>query len=178
MQVVVLVDVVGADDVRVVEGGDGAGLAVEAFEADGSSALAVGSTLTATRRRISLCSHRYTWPMPPDAEPLQHLVLADGEALPLALQELLGLEVGEEPSRTSRPGELARVGWQIADCRSTELLDVGREASLRRRPRFFSDQVEEFVGGRGRGHQYPLRSGRKCPKRRLRTRRLFGRRQV
>ena len=33
VQVVVLVDVVGADDVRVVEGGDGAGLAVEALEA-------------------------------------------------------------------------------------------------------------------------------------------------
>ena len=32
MQLLVLVDVVGADDVGVVEGGDGAGLAVEALQ--------------------------------------------------------------------------------------------------------------------------------------------------
>ena len=59
VQLVVLVDVVGADDVGMVEGGDGAGLAVEAFQRRrGRRPWRSGSTLTATRRRISLCSHR------------------------------------------------------------------------------------------------------------------------
>ena len=65
VQVAVLIDVVGADDVGVIEAAGGPGLAVEAAECGGSSAFAGGSTFTATRRRMNMCSHRNTWPMPP-----------------------------------------------------------------------------------------------------------------
>ncbi len=59
MEIVVLVGVVGANDVGIIEGRNGTSFEVEAFKNCGFSAMLVGSTLTAARRRIYLlCSQR------------------------------------------------------------------------------------------------------------------------
>ena len=52
------------------------------------------------------------------AEAFEHLVLADGEAAPLALQELLGLEVGQQAVADQQAGELARLGGKAPAARS------------------------------------------------------------
>ena len=49
------------------------------------------------------------------AELLQHLVLADGEPLALALEELLGLEVGEEAVADEQRRRACRARSGIAD---------------------------------------------------------------
>ena len=51
------------------------------------------------------------------AEAFEHLVLADGEALPLALQDLLGLEIGEDAVADEQVGHLARFRRQTAGAR-------------------------------------------------------------
>ena len=106
----VLVDVVGADDVGMVEGGDGAGLAVEALQRGGILGLGGRQHLDGHPAAHELVFAQVDAAHAAGAEAFQHLVLADGEALPLALEELLGLEVGQQAvaDQQRRPADWAR----------------------------------------------------------------------
>jgi hypothetical protein len=149
VQLVDLVDVVGADDVRVVEGGEDTGLTVEAL--DSGRGLCEGSRQhldgdTAPRRAVlaQVDARRSA-----GADPFEDLVLADGESPPFALQELLCLEEGRDAITDEPVGDLARVlqrddvaGVQPCQVRGEEA--VVYEAAL-------LDEIEKLVGGaRGR----------------------------
>ena len=143
----------------MVERGDGAGLAVEPVQAAGSSALAVGSTLTATRRRISLCSHRYTWPMPPEPSVSSTLYLPMVKRCHLPWRNCSAWKYVSRPSRTSRPASLLGSVGSFPCC--GELVDVGPEPRLRPRPRFSGRDPAIPGRWRVRASSGPLRaSGR------------------
>ena len=109
VQLLVLVDVVGADDVGMVEGGDGAGLAVEAFQRGGVVGLGGGQHLDGHPAAHQLVLAEVNAAHAAGAEAFEHLVAADGEAAPLALEELLGLEVREHAVAHHDAGELPRL---------------------------------------------------------------------
>ena len=113
MEVVVLVDVVGVNDVGVVHGGDGTGLPVEAFQRRRVGRLGGGQHLDRHPAAHELVLAQKHAAHAAGAEALQHLVLADGEAAPLALHELFGLEVGQEPFAHHQRCQLA---WLARQC--------------------------------------------------------------
>ncbi|SRR5258708_2419480 len=111
MELLVLVDVIGAYDVGVGEGGEGAGLAVKALQ---------------VRRVVSQGGRQYLDGDPPvrrfmltqvdaahtaGAETLKYLVLADSEAAPFALKDLLGLEDRQDTVTDKQVGDLGRLIW-------------------------------------------------------------------
>ena len=92
VQVVVLVDVVGSNDVRMVEGRDRSRFAVEPFERRRILGLGRRQYLHGNLTAHELVFAEKHLAHAAGAEPLQHLVLADGEPLPFAEQKLFGLE--------------------------------------------------------------------------------------
>ncbi len=118
MQLLVLVDVVGADDVGMIEGGDGAGFAVEAFQSGGIFGLGGGQHLDGHPAAHQLVLAQVDAAHAAGAEPLEHLVLADGEASPLPEKELLGLKQGEDPIAHELRRELPGLGRQRTASRS------------------------------------------------------------
>jgi hypothetical protein len=148
VEVLVLVDVVGADDVRVVHGGDGAGLAVEPLEAGRVVGLGGREHLDGDPPPHHLVLAEEHLGHAPGPELLEHLVLADREPLVLALEELLGLEVGEDAVLHEDAGQALRVGRDAPG--AAHLLEAGPELGLVGNPTPL-DQFQELVGVGGGG---------------------------
>ena len=134
----------------MIQGGDGAGLAVEAFQ---------GGLILGLGRRQHLdghaAAHEFVFAEidaahAAGAEALQHLVAADGEAAPLAEHDLLGLEVRQQAIADQQAGQLAGGGRQRG--RGAQTVQVRREFLLID-DLAFAHQVEEFVYGRWRRHR-------------------------
>ncbi len=118
VQFLVLIDVVGADDVGMVEGGDGLRFAVEAFERGGVLGLGGRQHLDGHAAAHQLVFAEINAAHAAGAEALQHLILADVETAPLAQEELFGLKGGEQAVAHHQPGQFAGVGWQRTGLRA------------------------------------------------------------
>ena len=84
------------------------------------------------------------------ADAFQDLVLADAEAAPLALEQLLRLKVRQQPLVHHVAGGLFRIGRQAGA--AAPLRQKGRQA-LRVGELALVHQREEFIGGQRRRHQ-------------------------
>jgi hypothetical protein len=152
VQVPVLVDVVGADDVRVFEAAGRPRLAVEPPERRRLFRLRRGQNFD---RHPPLHEHvlaQEHLPHAADPDPLQELELADREPAPLAQQELFRLEVREDAVVHHLVGEVAWVGRHAA----AELppLHVRRQLRLVDHPAL-ADELNEFFDRGGCGHRSP-----------------------
>src|SRR5262249_2838852 len=151
MQVAVLVNVMGANDVRVIEGGRRPGLAVEPAERRGLLGLRGWEHLDGhPPAHVHMLAQKHL-PHSAESDPLEELVLADRKPAPFPEHELLGLEVSQEPVTDHRPGELAHVRHSLAA--ESEPFQVGVEAGLVDHPALANEleQVVESDGGRHRG---------------------------
>ncbi len=154
VQVPVLVDVVRANDVRVIQPAGGAGLAVEPAERGRLFRLRRRQHL---HRDAALHEHVFAQehlPHPADADALQQFELADGEPAPLAQEELFGLEVGEDAVLHEVVGELAWIGGHPAA--HLPPLEVSGELRLVHHAAL-ADQLEQFFDRGGCGHRSPCR---------------------
>ncbi len=100
---------VGADDVAVVQGGGGAGLAMEAAEVGGVLDAVLGEDLDGHAVLHQGVFGEIDVAHAAGAEQVQQLVLLDEEPLVAALQQILGLPGGDEPLLDEMVGDGLRV---------------------------------------------------------------------
>ena len=155
VQVAIFVDVVGTGNVRVVDRRHRAGLAVEPLECGLVLRLGHGQNLEGYPPLHQLVFAQEHLPHAANAEPFEHLVFADEEAFPTTLEQLLGLEVGQQSVAHHKLAQLDGVA-RIFTCRLNPI-DVGLH------PRFLEyaasgNQAVQFFVGRGHRHtEYSIR---------------------
>src|SRR5260370_1096814 len=81
----------------------------------------------------------------------EHLVLADGEAAPLAQQDLLGLELRDHAGADEQARQLLGRLRVFAGAVQKHVEALGRDESA------LADQVQEVVGRRWRRHGFAFR---------------------
>ena len=133
----------------MIEGGDGPRLAVEALQRGGIVGLGGGQHLDGHPAAHEFVLAEEDAAHAAGAEPLQHLVLADGEAPPFPEHELLGLEMRQQAFaapffRRVKPDRWAALGAEPLQV-GVELLVVEHAA--------LANQVQKFVDRRRRRHQ-------------------------
>jgi hypothetical protein len=140
----------------VVEGRDGAGLAVEALQA---------GRIARLRRRQHLDRHppphqlvfaQEHLPHPAGPQLFQNLVLPDRETLPLALEELFGLEISQQSVADEQPRDA--VDFCCGVWVGLQLLDVRRQARLLQ-DGALPNEVNELIHRRGSWHLPTCLSG-------------------
>ena len=142
VQPAVLVDVVGLDEVGMVQNAGRPRLAVKASQRRRVACLAGGQHLDGNPPADLHVLAQVHRAHAARAEAFENLVLADGEAAPLALEELLGLELRHQTGRDQQADQLlARVARR---CRLRRLPDKSVQA-LGQDQLALADQVEKFV---------------------------------
>ncbi len=140
----VLAGVVDADDVRVVQGGRGPGLAQEPLGRHlGVGLRDRGKDLEGDGATQALVLGQVHGPHAALAELVSDEVLPHSEPLVLAGQEVSGLEPGQDPGLDEEIGRPVRVGRERGNARHTLVEIVRLEHSA------LDDETEQ-VGGRGR----------------------------
>ena len=148
------VHVVGADDVRMIEGGDGLGLAVEAGQGGGVVGLVGRQHLERDLPPQLEVLAQVDRPHAAGADAVEDEVLADDEPRPPAAHQVVGLERREEAVADQQGGQVARPvrqgggPAQVGDVRG-QPERVQRQALL--------NQVQKVRGGGWRGHRDHLR---------------------
>jgi len=127
----------------MIEGGDRLGFAVEVFEEPGVLGQGDRQDLHGHAAAQVLVLGKIDDPHASRADPLQNLVLADAEAAPLALEELLGLKVGQESFIDQELGRFLRIRGQGA---GVAPLAKERRQALGVRDLAFLHECQEFVG--------------------------------
>src|SRR5260370_5929864 len=95
VQFVVLMDVIGANDIGMIQSRDGAGFPIETFERRRVLGFSGGQDLDGGATAHELVLAQIDTAHAALAKALHHFVLADREAPPAALKKLFGLEMGE-----------------------------------------------------------------------------------
>ncbi len=108
--IAVVVDVVGPDDVAVVQRGGGLGLAVEAGQIRRVFDAVLGQHLDGHAALHQHVLGQVDAAHPAGAQVVQQLVLAQEEALVAAFQQLVGLPAGEQPGLDQPLGDQLGVG--------------------------------------------------------------------
>src|SRR5262249_43755317 len=142
----VLIDVIGSDDIGVVEGGPCTGLAIEPCESGRDARFGHGEHLDGHAAAHEHLLAEKDISHTPATEPLQPLILPNGKAARLPLQQLLSLEVCQDTVVHQETGELAEVlGYRA------QVLEVTVEARLVYQGAL-AHQSQEIVDGRGNSH--------------------------
>jgi len=144
MELIFVVEIERAYDVRMIEPGDGAGFAVEAFERSG---------IFRERERQHLegdpASHRQVFaqvnrPHAARAEPFEQAIFfGDNKSAPAATQQLLGLEPRQLTALDKSPGELRNGRARFFGCADGAHFQQSAADA----------EFEEFVNGYWRGHR-------------------------
>ena len=156
VEVAVLIDVVSADDVRVLEAPGGSGFAVEATERRGLFRLGGRQHFhrnPSLHERVFAEEHLAH---ATDADAFEQLELTDCEPAPLPKQKLFGLEVGQHAVANHVVRELAGVGGQPAG--ELPALKVGAELELVDHSALANELDQLFDRG-GHGHRAPVAGG-------------------
>ena len=109
MKLVGLMDFISMDDVRMVEGGAGTGLAVEALEHGVVVRHRLGQDLDCHAERHKPVFAQIHTAHAPGAEPIENVVGADLKTSALALQKLIGLPARQKAFADQRPGQAGRI---------------------------------------------------------------------
>jgi len=155
MKVAILINVIGPHNVGVVQGSDGAGFPMEAFQGRGVFHLGIGQHLDGHPPTHQAMLAQVDTAHATGPKAFQHLVFADVEATPLALQYLLGLKVGQQTVLDQHAGHLGLVRWDAVG--RLQLLQKGVEAFLIGHPAL-AHEVQELVNAHWRWHGHLSRS--------------------
>src|SRR6266849_2669951 len=96
VKVLVLIDVVGADNIWMVQGCDSSSFAVKALQSGGIIRLRGRQDLHSGPAAHELVFTKKDAAHAPCADPFENLVITDSEAAPFTLEELLSLEMGDQ----------------------------------------------------------------------------------
>ena len=153
MQLFVLIDVVGVNDVRMIEGGNGPGFPVEALQGGIIAGLGRRQHLDGDAAAHELVFAEVDRPHAAGAELFEHFVLADREASPLALQDLLGLELREDAVADEVAGHARGIAAHAA-VGASFLQIIGQTPLVR--DAALANEIEEFVRADRRSHRLTL----------------------
>ena len=149
VQLVVLIDVISANDVGMIQSRDGAGFPIETFERRRVLGFSGGQDLDGGATAHELVLAQIDTAHAALAKALHHFVLADREAPPAALKKLFGLEMGENAIADQNAGQLARFLGRGA---GRAELGHGRVQPLVVHDPAFLGEVNQFFHRRRRRH--------------------------
>ena len=112
MKIVVLIDVVGANDIGVIECGDSAGFEIKAFESGRILGHAGRQHFDRSPPGACTCVRRDKQQMliPPEPMQLEHAIFANDKTPPFTLEKLLGLKACKHTLANEQGGQPFGVG--------------------------------------------------------------------
>jgi hypothetical protein len=157
VQAIFLVDVVRANEVRVVEHGSGTCFAVKALQGRLFRRLGCRQHFNGHAVMDRPVFAEEDLPHATGTDPFEHFVLADVKPTPLALQNLLGLEIREDAIAHQQPRNFGRFLGQAGN--RFQFVDVALDARLFD-DATLRDEFEIFFNGGRCCHAFLDRGGR------------------
>jgi hypothetical protein len=106
MQVDILIDIVGANNIDVVKGGDNARLTMKPFQRRSVIGFGGGQDFDRHTPPHELVFTEVNTAHASRADAFQDLIFTNSEAAPFALKELFGLEMGQDAVTHKKAGKL------------------------------------------------------------------------